>query len=59
MKLPSLIPAIAADRARRLRRRPARVDLGSDARSCPCRPVPEERAWLDIELSPREFWSII
>src|SRR3546814_20868590 len=56
MKLPSLIPAIAADRARG---DCAVVQLVSTSEAMLDRALadlsPEERAWLDIELSPREF----
>ncbi|MCC4257522.1 MULTISPECIES: strawberry notch family protein [Sphingobium] len=56
MKLPSLIPAIAADLARG---DCAVVQLVSTSEAMLDRALadlsPEERAWLDIELSPREF----
>jgi hypothetical protein len=56
MKLPSLIPAITADLARG---DCAVVQLVSTSEAMLDRALadlsPEERAWLDIELSPREF----
>ncbi len=56
MKLPSLIPAITADLARG---DCAVVQLVSTSEAMLDRALadlsPEERAWLDIELSPREY----
>ena len=56
MKLPSLIPAIAADIARG---DCSVVQLVSTSEAMLDRALaelsPEERAWLDIELSPREY----